>query len=171
MAHHGDDVCGGSFVNHQRNFGTIFTVGKLRSGSFLFLPKPFQELSCSLLYTGLLIPGEICYEVCRLASTNSCFANSPENLLSLLQRLILMTHTTTVILPWSHLEVFSLTFLWRRGAVFIVEGGPGHSCSWGQTAWPLTEKIGKITFFLSRAFHFAIVLLLFEAFFWLSRRI
>jgi hypothetical protein len=33
----------------------------------------------------------------------------------------------------------------------------------------LIEKIGKIAFVLSRAFHFAIVLLVFEAFFWLSR--
>ena len=161
MAHHGDDVCGGSYVGHQQNFGTIPTVGKLRSGSFLFPPKPLQGLSCQLLYTGLLIPGEICYKVCRLASTNPCFTNSPENFLSLLQRLILMTHTTTVILPWSHLEVYLLTFLRRTGAVFIVEGGPGHSCSWGQTAWPLTEKIGKFTVILSGPFHFTIAFLLF----------
>jgi hypothetical protein len=35
-----------------------------------------------------------------------------------------MTHTTTVILPWSHWEVYSLTFLWRREAVFMVKEGP-----------------------------------------------
>jgi hypothetical protein len=35
-----------------------------------------------------------------------------------------MTHTTTVILPWSHWGVYSLTFLWRRGAVFMVKEGP-----------------------------------------------
>jgi hypothetical protein len=35
-----------------------------------------------------------------------------------------MTHTTTVILPWSHWEVYLLTFLWRRGAVFIIKEGP-----------------------------------------------
>jgi hypothetical protein len=27
-------------------------------------------------------PGEICYEVCRLAKTDPCFADPPENLLS-----------------------------------------------------------------------------------------
>ncbi len=32
-----------------------------------------------------------------------------------------MTHTTNVILPWSHWEVYSLAFLWRRGAVFMVK--------------------------------------------------
>ncbi len=35
-----------------------------------------------------------------------------------------MTHTTTVILPWSYWEVYSLTFVWRRGAVFMVKEGP-----------------------------------------------
>jgi hypothetical protein len=35
-----------------------------------------------------------------------------------------MTHTTIMILPWSHWEVYSLTFLWRREAVFMVEEGP-----------------------------------------------
>ncbi len=100
-----------------------------------------------------------------------CFADFTKNLLSLLQRLILMTHTTTVILPWSHWEVYLLTFLQRRGAVFIVEEGPCHPCGLGQTAWTLTEKIGKVTFISSRPFHVAIVLLRFEAFFWLSRRI
>ncbi len=54
---------------------------------------------------------------------------------------------------------------------FILKGGPSHHCGWGQTAWPLTEKIGRLTFILSRPFNFAIVLLLFEANFWLSRRI
>jgi hypothetical protein len=46
-----------------------------------------------------MTPGEICYKVCRLATTDLCFADPPGNLLSLLQRLILMTHITTVILP------------------------------------------------------------------------
>ncbi len=73
-----------------------------------------------------MIPGEICYKICWLAMTNPCIADLPGNLLSLLQRLILMTHTTAVILPWSHWEVYSLTFLWKRGAVLIVEEGPCH---------------------------------------------
>ncbi len=94
--------------------------------------------------------------------TDPCFANSPKNLLSLLQRIILMTHTTSVILLWSHWKVYSLTFLWRKGAIFIVEEGPSHPGVWGYTAWTLTEKIGKFTFILSRPFHVAIVLLLFE---------
>ncbi len=38
------------------------------------------------------------------------------------KRLILMTYTTKVILPWLHWEVYWLAFLWRRGAVFIVKG-------------------------------------------------
>ncbi len=29
-----------------------------------------------------MIPGEICYEVCRLATTDPCFADPPKNLLS-----------------------------------------------------------------------------------------
>jgi hypothetical protein len=37
-----------------------------------------------------------------LATTDPCVANSPENFLSPLKRLILMMHTTWVILPWSH---------------------------------------------------------------------
>jgi hypothetical protein len=40
MAHHGDDVCGGSCVGCQWNFRTILTVQILRRGSFLFLPEP-----------------------------------------------------------------------------------------------------------------------------------
>ncbi len=56
-----------------------------------------------------------------------------------------MTHTTAVILPWSHWEVYSLTFLWRSGAVFMVKEGPSHPCGRGQTTWTLTEKIGKFT--------------------------
>ncbi len=118
-----------------------------------------------------MTPDEICYNVCQLAMTDPYFANSPKNLLSVLQRLILMTHIMTVILPWSHWEVYSLAFLWRREAVFIVEEGSSYSGGWGEIAWTLTERIGKFTFILSRPFHFAIVLLLFEAFFWLSRQI
>ena len=40
MEHHGDDVCGGSYVNVKQNYCTILTVEKLRGGSFLFPPKP-----------------------------------------------------------------------------------------------------------------------------------
>ncbi len=47
------------------------------------------------------------------------------------QKLILMTHTTTVILPWSDWEVYLLTFWLRRGAVFMVKEGPGHPCRRG----------------------------------------
>ncbi len=38
--HHGDDVCGGSCVDSQRNLSTIPTVEKLRGGSFPFPPEP-----------------------------------------------------------------------------------------------------------------------------------
>jgi hypothetical protein len=52
-----------------------------------------------LLYTGSMTPGEICYKVCWLATIDPCIADSPENLLSILKRLVLMTYTTKVILP------------------------------------------------------------------------
>jgi hypothetical protein len=77
-----------------------------------------------------------------------------------------MTHTMTVILPWSHWEVYLLTVLWRIGAVFMVKEGPSHPCGRGWTTWTLTEKIGKFTIILSRPFHFDILLLFFfKAFF------
>jgi len=41
MEHHGDDECGGSCVDARWNSCTILSVGNLRSGSFLFLPKSF----------------------------------------------------------------------------------------------------------------------------------
>jgi hypothetical protein len=69
---------------------------------------------------------EICYKVCWLAMTDPCFANSSKNLLSLLQRLILMTRNMTVILPRTHWEEYLLTFLRRNQAVFIVKDGPSH---------------------------------------------
>jgi hypothetical protein len=86
-----------------------------------------------------------------------------------------MTHTMTVILPWLNWEVYSLTFLWRRGAVFLVKKNysryeyfvfilvqgyswRNHPCRRGKTTWTLTEKIGKFTVILSRPFHFAILL-------------
>ncbi len=107
-----------------------------------------------------------CYKVCWLVTTDPCLADHPRNLLSLVQRLILMTHTTTVILPWSHWEVYLFTFLQRRGAytlsrralVAILVGK-------GLDRMDLTEKTGKFTFILFKPFHFAIALLLFEAFF------
>jgi hypothetical protein len=34
-----------------------------------------------LLYTGLMTPDKICYEVYQLATIDSCVADSPENLL------------------------------------------------------------------------------------------
>jgi hypothetical protein len=34
-----------------------------------------------LLYTGLMTPGKICYKVYQFATTDSCIADSPENLL------------------------------------------------------------------------------------------
>jgi hypothetical protein len=53
-----------------------------------------------LLYTGSMTPGEICYyKVSWLATINPCVADSPENLLSLLKRLILLTTIMKVILP------------------------------------------------------------------------
>jgi hypothetical protein len=51
-----------------------------------------------LMYTGSMTPGEICYKVYWLATIDPCIADSPENLLSLLTRLILMTNTTKMIL-------------------------------------------------------------------------
>ncbi len=82
-----------------------------------------------------------------------------------------MTHTTTVILPWSHWEVYLLTFLWRRGAVFMVKESPAILAKGVRETWTLTEKIGKFTIILSRPFHFGILLLFFKVFFRLSRRI
>jgi hypothetical protein len=52
-----------------------------------------------LLYTGSMTHGEICYKVYWLATIDPCIADSPENLLSPLKRLILMTYTTKMILP------------------------------------------------------------------------
>jgi hypothetical protein len=51
------------------------------------------------MYTGSMTPGKICYKVYWLATINPCIADSPENLLSFLKRLILMTYTRKVILP------------------------------------------------------------------------
>jgi hypothetical protein len=51
------------------------------------------------MYTGAMIPGEICYKVYWLVMIDPCVADSPENLLSLLKRLILRTYTTKVISP------------------------------------------------------------------------
>ncbi len=44
-----------------------------------------------LLYTGSMTPGEICYKVYWLAMIDPCIADSPENLLFPLKRLILIT--------------------------------------------------------------------------------
>ncbi len=77
----------------------------------------------SLLYTVLMTAGEICYKVYWIETTDPCVADSPENLLSFLKRLILMTYTMKVILPWSHWDMYWLAFLWRRGAVFHCQGG------------------------------------------------
>jgi hypothetical protein len=56
MGLHGNDVCGGSCVDAQRNYCTIPTVGNLRGGSFLFLPEPIgvKLLSCSLYVKSLV---------------------------------------------------------------------------------------------------------------------
>ena len=51
-----------------------------------------------LMHTGSMTSGEICYKVYWLATIDPCIADSPENLLSLLTRLILMTNTTKMIL-------------------------------------------------------------------------
>ncbi len=59
-------------------------------------------LEIQLWYTGSMTPGEICYKVYWLATTDPSVADSPENLLSLLKRFILMAHITKVILPRSH---------------------------------------------------------------------
>ncbi len=52
-----------------------------------------------LLYTGSMTPGEICHKVYWLGTIDPCIADSPENPLSPLKRLILMTNTTKVVLP------------------------------------------------------------------------
>jgi hypothetical protein len=80
-------------------------------------------LEIQLLYTGFMIPDEICYKVYRLMTTDPCIADSSENLLSPLKRFILMMHTTKVISPWSHWEAYWLVFLWRRGAACNCQGG------------------------------------------------
>jgi hypothetical protein len=53
MEHHGDDVCGGSYVNVKQNYCTILTVEKLRGGSFLFPPEPIgvKLLTAKQLWT------------------------------------------------------------------------------------------------------------------------
>ncbi len=76
----------------------------------------------SLLYTGSMTPGEICYKDYWIAMIDPYVADSPENLLSPLKILIFMMHITNVILPCSNWEVYWLTFLWRRGAVFNCQG-------------------------------------------------
>ncbi len=78
------------------------------------------------MYTRSMTPGEICYKVSWLATIDPCIAGSPENLISLLKRPILMTNTKKVILPKSHWEVYRLAFLCRRGAVFHCQGGSYH---------------------------------------------
>ncbi len=95
------------------------------------------EVSCLLLTqqastqrfnwcTGSMTPSEIWYKVYWLATIDPCVADSPENLPSLLKRLILMTYTRKVILPQSHWEVYWLAFLRKRGAIFIVKEGLIH---------------------------------------------
>ncbi len=75
----------------------------LHSKDFMLaIDKAGTYLKIKLLCTGSVTPGEICYKVCQLVMTDPWVADSPENLLSPLKRLILMTHTTKVILPWSH---------------------------------------------------------------------
>jgi hypothetical protein len=65
--------------------------------------------------------------------------------MSLLQRVILMTHTMAVILPWSHWEVYLLTFLRRRGAVFLVKGGPSHPCGRVTPHGPWQKRKANLT--------------------------
>jgi hypothetical protein len=75
-----------------------------------------------LLYIGSMTPDEICYKVYWLAMIDPCVADSPENLLSPLKRLVLIAYTTKVILAQSYWEVYLLAFLCRRGAVFRCQG-------------------------------------------------
>jgi hypothetical protein len=89
----------------------------------LAIDKAGTYLEILLLYAGLMTPGEIRYKVYRLPATDFCIVDSPENLIFSLKRLICMTHTMKVILPWSHWEVYWLAFLWRSGAVFHCQGG------------------------------------------------
>jgi hypothetical protein len=62
-----------------------------------------------LLFTGSMTPGEICYKVYWLATIDPCVDDSPENLLSPFERLIITTYTTKVILPWSYWEVYGFS--------------------------------------------------------------
>jgi hypothetical protein len=98
-----------------------------------------------LLYTGFTIPGEICYNVYWLAMIDPCIADSPENLLSPLKRLILMRYTTKVILFWSHWEVYWLAFLCRRGAVFHCQARLGIPI-FGSNFWDPHQKWNSDSF-------------------------
>jgi hypothetical protein len=79
------------------------------------------NLEIQLLYTESMTPGEICYKVYWLATTNPCVANFPENLLYPLKRLILMTYTIKVMLPWSHWDCV------EEELFFIVKEGLNHT--------------------------------------------
>ncbi len=79
-----------------------------------------------LLYTGSMTPGEICYKVYWLATIDPCVTDTPENLLSHLKRLILMTYTTKVIYP-SHIgKCTGLLFCVEEELFFIVKEGLNH---------------------------------------------
>jgi hypothetical protein len=73
-------------------------------------------------------------KVCWHEKTDPCFADSPENLMSLLMRLILMKHTMAVVLPWPHWEVTCSLFygeeelfsLLRRVLTILTDGIQPH---------------------------------------------
>ncbi len=72
------------------------------SCSLLTQQAPTQRFNWCTLDQWPLVPSEIFYEVYWFGTIDPCAADFPENLLSPLKRLILMTSTTTVILPQSH---------------------------------------------------------------------
>jgi hypothetical protein len=80
-----------------------------------------------------MIPGEICYKVCRLATTDPCLADPLGNLLSLLQTTktypydTYHNYDTTLVTLGSALAHFST----EERSLFFVEGLPSHPCRWG----------------------------------------
>jgi hypothetical protein len=76
-----------------------------------------------LMYTGSMTPGEICYKDYWLATIDPCIADSPENLLSPLKRLILMAYTTNQYYP-SHIgKCTGSLFCIEEALLFIVKEG------------------------------------------------
>jgi hypothetical protein len=75
-----------------------------------------------------MTPGEICYKVCWLATTDPCLAGSPENpLLSPLKRLILMIHIMKVYYPGHIGKCTGLLFHGEEEMFLIVKECLNHT--------------------------------------------